>query len=157
MASESTTPQTAAMELESEMEVPNFSLLGKKAFVTGSSRGIGRAVALALAKLNRRAEAIATYRRAIQLKPDFSEAHFELAGELVADNRLEEAAREYAESNRLNPRDAVSRINLGVVRFRQNRLEEAIQQFEAALQIEPTNAAALDYLRQVTAKRNRKP
>jgi len=29
--------------------VPNFSLLGKKAFVTGSSRGIGRAIALGLA------------------------------------------------------------------------------------------------------------
>jgi NAD(P)-dependent dehydrogenase (short-subunit alcohol dehydrogenase family) len=32
-----------------ESEVPSFSLLGKKAFVTGSSRGIGRAIALALA------------------------------------------------------------------------------------------------------------
>lgn len=32
-----------------EGEVPNFSLAGKTAFVTGSSRGIGRAVALALA------------------------------------------------------------------------------------------------------------
>jgi NAD(P)-dependent dehydrogenase (short-subunit alcohol dehydrogenase family) len=32
-----------------ESALPNFSLAGKKAFVTGSSRGIGRAVALALA------------------------------------------------------------------------------------------------------------
>jgi NAD(P)-dependent dehydrogenase (short-subunit alcohol dehydrogenase family) len=32
-----------------EAETPNFSLLGKKAFVTGGSRGIGRASALALA------------------------------------------------------------------------------------------------------------
>src|SRR5262245_59140425 len=30
-------------------DVPSFSLLGKKAFVTGGSRGIGRACALALA------------------------------------------------------------------------------------------------------------
>ena len=37
------------MELpDLEAEVPSFSLLGKKAFVAGSSRGIGRAVALAL-------------------------------------------------------------------------------------------------------------
>jgi 3-oxoacyl-(acyl-carrier-protein) reductase len=32
-----------------ETEVPSFSLLGKTAFVTGSSRGIGRAIAMALA------------------------------------------------------------------------------------------------------------
>ncbi len=35
--------------LDPESAVPDFSLAGKKAFVTGSSRGIGRAVALALA------------------------------------------------------------------------------------------------------------
>jgi NAD(P)-dependent dehydrogenase (short-subunit alcohol dehydrogenase family) len=32
-----------------DVEVPSFSLLGKKAFVTGGSRGIGRAIAVALA------------------------------------------------------------------------------------------------------------
>jgi NAD(P)-dependent dehydrogenase (short-subunit alcohol dehydrogenase family) len=32
-----------------ESELPNFNLAGKKAFVTGSSRGIGRSIALALA------------------------------------------------------------------------------------------------------------
>ncbi|QEH35158.1 3-oxoacyl-[acyl-carrier-protein] reductase FabG [Aquisphaera giovannonii] len=36
-------------ENDLENAIPDFSLAGKKAFVTGSSRGIGRAVALALA------------------------------------------------------------------------------------------------------------
>jgi len=49
MATGSVTPATAAALPDIESEVPNFSLLGKKAFVTGSSRGIGRAIALALA------------------------------------------------------------------------------------------------------------
>src|SRR5512143_4275445 len=49
MASGSVTPEAAAVQPDPESEVPSFSLQGKKAFVTGSSRGIGRAVALALA------------------------------------------------------------------------------------------------------------
>jgi 3-oxoacyl-[acyl-carrier protein] reductase len=49
MSTVSATPKTPAALPEGDAEVPNFSLLGKKAFVTGSSRGIGRAVALALA------------------------------------------------------------------------------------------------------------
>jgi len=44
------TPPGKSEELpEGDTAVPNFSLLGKKAFVTGSSRGIGRSVSLALA------------------------------------------------------------------------------------------------------------
>jgi NAD(P)-dependent dehydrogenase (short-subunit alcohol dehydrogenase family) len=35
--------------LSHDLEIPKFSLLGKKAFVTGGSRGLGRAIALALA------------------------------------------------------------------------------------------------------------
>jgi NAD(P)-dependent dehydrogenase (short-subunit alcohol dehydrogenase family) len=51
MATASATAEAQAFrpESDSETEVPSFSLLGKKAFVTGSSRGIGRSIALALA------------------------------------------------------------------------------------------------------------
>jgi 3-oxoacyl-[acyl-carrier protein] reductase len=38
-----------ASSVSLELDVPSFSLLGKKAFVTGGSRGIGRSIALALA------------------------------------------------------------------------------------------------------------
>ena len=36
-----------ASSVSLDLELPSFSLLGKKAFVTGGSRGIGRAIALA--------------------------------------------------------------------------------------------------------------
>ncbi len=48
MTTGSATPGTPEAH-EEDSAVPDFSLKGKKAFVTGSSRGIGRAVALALA------------------------------------------------------------------------------------------------------------
>src|SRR3954468_3820337 len=48
MTTGSATPGTPEA-IEEDSAVPDFSLRGKKAFVTGSSRGIGRAVALALA------------------------------------------------------------------------------------------------------------
>src|SRR6185295_14637454 len=38
-----------ALQVSEEMLVPTFSLVGKKVFVTGASRGIGRACAVALA------------------------------------------------------------------------------------------------------------
>jgi NAD(P)-dependent dehydrogenase (short-subunit alcohol dehydrogenase family) len=49
MTSAIAAPETTSGLPDTESAVPSFSLLGKKAFVTGSSRGIGRAVAIALA------------------------------------------------------------------------------------------------------------
>ena len=39
------TAETPVVQPDSDLEVPDFSLAGKNAFVTGSSRGIGRAIA----------------------------------------------------------------------------------------------------------------
>ena len=51
MATAILTPEASVVSTEHDPEsaVPSFSLLGKKAFVTGSSRGIGRAIAIGLA------------------------------------------------------------------------------------------------------------
>ncbi len=40
---------TVAFSMPFDIAIPGFSLAGKKAFVTGGSRGIGRACALTLA------------------------------------------------------------------------------------------------------------
>jgi len=50
MSTASVLPEATAAELTGEaLELPDFKLTGKKAFVTGGSRGIGRSIALALA------------------------------------------------------------------------------------------------------------
>ncbi len=113
--------------------------------------------AKALSRLNRRPEAIAIYRQAIQGQRGGWEAHFELAGELAAAGDVAESIQQYAEVLRLNSRHVVSRINLGVMLVRQNRFDEAIQQFETALQLDPNSRDARDYLTQVRARRATKP
>ena len=48
-------------------------------------------------------EAIAEYREAIRLKPDFAEAHNNLGNALQAKGKLDEAIAEYREAIRLKP------------------------------------------------------
>ena len=109
-----------------------------------------------LSKLNRHAEAMQVYRDLIKLYSGNGEGHFELAGELAAMNEVAESIKEYNEAIRLNPRHAVARVNLGVMLIRQNRQDEAIRQFEIALSLDPNYAEAKDYLRQVSAQRNKR-
>ena len=110
-----------------------------------------------LSKLNRHIEAIRKYREVSQLNSNSWSAHLELAVELVAADQVAEAIQEYQAAVHLNPRHPVMRLNLGVLLTRQNHLAEAIQQFESALSLDPSNAAASEYLRQVTARREKQP
>ena len=114
-------------------------------------------IAQLLAKLNRHAEAVANYRRAIQLDPQGWQSHFELAGELVAIDQADQAIPEYQTVIKLNPNDATSRINLGVVYVRFNRLDDAIGCLQDALKIDPDNHYAQQYLTSVLAHKAQLP
>jgi tetratricopeptide (TPR) repeat protein len=115
--------------------------------------GMGKA----LAKLKRRPEAIEKFRQAIQLNPEYWDAHFELAGELSFDERIPEATAEFAEAVRLEPANPRSRFNLGVLLAKQRRFEEARREFEETLRLEPGNQTAALYLSQVKALQGQSP
>jgi len=110
---------------------------------------------MALAKLKRRPEAMELFRRAIQLNPDYWDAHFELAGELAFDEKIPEAKAEFAEAVRLQPANPRSHFNLGVMLAKQNQFDEAQREFEETLRLEPNNQTAASYLRQVKALKSR--
>jgi Flp pilus assembly protein TadD len=111
----------------------------------------------ALAKLKHRPEAIERFRQAIQLNPDYWEAHFELAGELAFDDKVPEAKAEFAEAVRIQPANPRSHFNLGVMLAKQKQLDEAQHEFEETLRFEPNNQIAVTYLAQVKALKSRKP
>jgi tetratricopeptide (TPR) repeat protein len=108
-------------------------------------------------RLNRHSEAVQRYRQAIQLQPDFWQAHFALADEMAAANKIAEAATAYADVVKLNPTNGLAHLDLGVMNARLGRLEEAQYEFQVTLQLEPGNAQAREYFERIRDRRNRQP
>ena len=105
-------------------------------------------------KLNRRTEAIADYRQAIQVDADCWEAHFAIGDELVAENKIADAQHEYEEVIRIQPANAMAHVNVGVAFARQNQFDAALAHFEDALRIEPANQMARVYRDRILASKN---
>ena len=85
-------------------------------------------------------EAIAAYRRAIEMYPSYSEAWRSLGDALLAlgeDDRLVEAVEAYRKALNFNPQDAAAWNNLGVVLLRQKKTVEALAAFQRAAELDP--------------------
>ena len=87
-------------------------------------------------------QALAGYRMAIRLKPDYAEAHYNLGIALAAQGKLEEAVAEFRAAIRLKPDYAEAHYNLGNALLDQGKLEEAIAEFRTAIRLKPDYAEA---------------
>ncbi len=89
-------------------------------------------------------EAVAEYREALRLNPDYAEAHYNLGNVLSQmPGRLGEAVAAYREALRLNPNSALMHGNLGSALLRQpGRFDEAVAEFREALRLNPNDALA---------------
>ena len=91
---------------------------------------------------DRLAEAIACYRRALELKPDYAEAHNNLGTTLQAQGKLAEAIACYRRALELKPDYAEAHNNLGTALQAQGKLDEAIACYRRALELKPDFAEA---------------
>jgi tetratricopeptide (TPR) repeat protein len=92
-------------------------------------------------------DATAAYERALQLDPDFAEAHFNLGNLLLRTGRRNDAIAHFESAVRLKPDFAEAHTNLGSALITQpGRLPEAIEHFEAALRANPDYAPARNNL-----------
>lgn len=106
------------------------------------SDAVQNALGLAHSRLAQRDEALACYRRALRINPDFADAHYNLGNELNALGRKDEAVAAYERALKINPQDADALNNLGVVLAALGRGGEALARYALALKIRPDYADA---------------
>src|SRR5436853_3158950 len=95
---------------------------------------------LELFKESRFQDAVETFKRAIQLKPDYAEAHNDLGMAYCRLNRNDEAIESFRQAIRLNPRLAEAYYNLGTAYYNLGRLQEAMTSFKQAVGLKPDYA-----------------
>ncbi|HSY29957.1 MAG TPA: tetratricopeptide repeat protein, partial [Burkholderiaceae bacterium] len=100
-------------------------------------------------------EAVASYRRALQIKPDFVEAHCNLAFALHDLRKLEEAASSYRQALKIAPDNAEAHCHLGNVLKDLKQFDDAIISARRALKIKPDFAEGHSNLGEVLLAQGR--
>lgn len=85
-------------------------------------------------------QAIDSYRQALELAPEWIDAHINLGVALYQMGRVEEARAEFAAAVQLDPLSGISRYNLGCVLEEQGRIDEAIGHLRRAARAMPAHA-----------------
>ncbi|MCC7350860.1 MAG: tetratricopeptide repeat protein [Phycisphaerales bacterium] len=97
---------------------------------------------LALSATGHPQQAISSYQRAIELRPNYARAHYNLAVELEKQNRIDDAIAQYTRAIELDPDNIQAHYNLGNCYLNQRRLAEAAEQYSTVLRLNPRHAAA---------------
>lgn len=92
--------------------------------------------------LGRPQQAVACFRAAVQLQPDYAEAHTNLGVVLHDLGRFADAVASYRTALKFAPNDANTHTKLANTLRNLGRLEEATGSYHEALQIQPDNAEA---------------
>ncbi len=97
----------------------------------------------ALKEWGRIDEAIAHFRRALEIRPDYPDAQLNLANALAEKGDLNAARKAFEKALRGTTDDADVHYNLGIALIARGKLDEAEEEFRKALKIHPNHAQAL--------------
>jgi Flp pilus assembly protein TadD/lysophospholipase L1-like esterase len=102
-----------------------------------------------------REEAKAQFERAIQLRPDFTHAHFNLARILMQKEHVAEAVMELQQTIQIDPNHVGALNMLGMALGRQQKFTEAQSHLERAVRLEPDHSEARNNLGAVYSAQGR--
>jgi tetratricopeptide (TPR) repeat protein len=101
---------------------------------------------MALLQKGRVDEAIAEHQKALQIKPDYAEAHNNLGNVLFQKGNVDEAIIQLQQAVQITPDNAKAHNNLGNALLKKDRIDEAIAHYQMALQIKPDSLGVLNNL-----------
>ena len=84
-------------------------------------------------------DAVKSYEKAVAIKPDYADAHFNLGNILRDLGELDGAIKSFVKTIEIMPEYDEAQYNLGVTLQELGQLDEAIEQYEKALSINPEN------------------
>jgi predicted O-linked N-acetylglucosamine transferase (SPINDLY family) len=87
-------------------------------------------------------ESVASYQKALRLRPDSAAAHNNLGNVFARQGKFTEAGDCFQQALRLDPAHVESHVNLGNVRRAQDKFDEALEQYQHALRLDPDHAVA---------------
>ncbi len=103
-------------------------------------------LANAYKKNNQLDEAIKHYLKAIELAPNYAQAHSNLANLYALQNKYEEALSHYIKATHAAPDFSSAHFNLGLLFLKNNQLDAAKTQFNNVLALNPDSIEAQFYL-----------
>ncbi len=79
-------------------------------------------------------EAVAHYRKALEIRPDYAEAHVKLGNVLTSGGQVDEAIAHYQKALQINPDYAEAHNYLGLALAGRGRVDEAIAHYRMAVE-----------------------
>jgi len=87
-------------------------------------------------------EAESEFRRALNLKPNYSTAHQWYSHLLISQRRFAEGAKEIAYAHRLDPFSPIINHNVAAAKYYRGKFSEAIAQFKKVIEMDPSHLLA---------------
>ena len=100
-------------------------------------------------------EGMAQFQKALEIDPNFAEAHYNLGNALACLRRFDEAIDQFQQALKITPDDAKARKNLGVALQFRDKIDEEIARFERIVESEPGNVRAHSCLGNALGARGR--